>query len=173
VKQRAVFFDRDGTINPDPGYINKPEDFNLFPGVPAALKKLKKAGFVLILITNQSGLGRKLILPRNLCLIHDKMQRQLFNEGVAFDGIYVCPHTPKDNCSCRKPLPELALRAIEDFSIDPKRSFLLGDKVSDMEMAAAAGIPAIFIGMEAPQGVQLVFRADGVPQAVEWILSTG
>ena len=110
---KAVFLDRDGTLNPDPGYISDPKDFNLYEGVGENLLRLKKAGYLLILITNQSGISRGLISEKQLEAVHAKLQKLLTEKGAKLDGIYYCPHHPNhpykgvSDCNCRKPKPEM------------------------------------------------------------------
>lgn len=179
-RARAVFLDRDGTLNPDPGYISSPDEFSLFPGVGAALAALRQAGYLLILVTNQSGIARGLIRPENLCQIHAKLQRELAKAGAALDRIYVCPHHPdfsgpgaKPSCECRKPAPGLALRAIADLDIDPAVSYVIGDKESDVKMGIAAGIPSILIAPKPSPGASgaSFFQFPDLGAAVQWILS--
>ncbi len=170
MKRKAVFFDRDGTLNPDPGYINDPNEFNLFPGVPEALQDLKKLGYLLILVTNQSGLGRQLIVPRNLCLIHNKLQSELELKNASFDRIFLCPHKPEDGCECRKPKPGLALRAISSMNIDPSSSYMVGDKESDVQMAQAAGLRPILIGQKKPARFKEIVMVNNVRDAVNHII---
>ena len=150
--QKAIFLDRDGTLNPDPGYISRPEDFTLYAGTAAALKDLKEFGYLLILVTNQSGIARGLITPEQLDNIHQKLQQLLSENNLALDAIYVCPHHPDfpyrgiSNCKCRKPAPGMILQAIKDFAIDAKTSYLIGDRSSDVKAAIQAGITPILIG---------------------------
>lgn len=173
-KKRAILFDRDGTINPDPGYISNPDEFTLFPEVPRQLARLKQAGYLLVLVTNQSGIGRGLIQPKNLCLIHQKMQNQLLEWHAEFDRILVCPHLPAPvntpPCDCRKPAPGLALRAIRELDLDPAACFVIGDRESDVKMAMGAGIPAILISQKgAPEGLVCTI-VSSFDDAVERVL---
>lgn len=175
--RKAVFLDRDGTLNPDPGYISKPEDFNLFPGVGKALARLRKAGFVLVLITNQSGIARGLITPESLERIHLKMQAELDRDGGRFDSIYFCPHHPEfpvhpgaPPCSCRKPLPGLFLRAISELNIAPEWSFAVGDKMTDAMAARGAGVAPLLI-TDTPSGrIEEVSMVGNLNEAVSVIL---
>ena len=151
--KKAVFLDRDGTLNPDPGYISRPDDFALFPGVADALAKLQRAGYLLILITNQSGIARGLITLEQLTAIHARMQNLLAASGASIDAIYYCPHHPdfpavegEAPCNCRKPLPGLIKRALGDHQVDPAQSFMVGDRSSDVKIALATGVQPIFIG---------------------------
>ncbi|MBF0500938.1 MAG: HAD family hydrolase [Candidatus Riflebacteria bacterium] len=178
-RPRAIFLDRDGTLNPDPGYISRPEDFCLFPGVGENLLRLRNAGYLLILVTNQSGIARGLILPQSLCEIHSKLQTELGTVGAGFDRIYVCPHHPdfprwgKSECDCRKPASGLVLRAIADLDIDPARSFVIGDRKSDVRMGLAAGVFPILIGRKPEEEIEpgRYHLASTLESAVDWILS--
>ncbi|MFZ2959775.1 MAG: HAD family hydrolase [Candidatus Ozemobacteraceae bacterium] len=180
-RPRAVFLDRDGTLNPDPGYIRRPEDFFLFPGVGEYLFRLKKAGFLLILVTNQSGIARGLIPPRSLCNIHHKLQSELLKSGTSLDRIYVCPHHPDfppaqiDNaeCGCRKPSPGLILKAIADLHIDPAKSFMVGDRDIDALMGIAAGVFPIVITRSFPKSLEgkNCHLAPTLEAAVDFILN--
>lgn len=153
----AAFLDRDGVINEDHGYVHRPEEFALLPGVERALKRLRKAGFLLILVTNQSGVARGYFTEEAVSALHDHLAQLLAQQEVAFDGIYHCPHHPDGkvaryarHCACRKPQPGMLLQAIADLGIDPARSFIVGDKQSDLEAGEAAGLGAGYlVGTEA------------------------
>ncbi|HOY66338.1 MAG TPA: HAD family hydrolase [Candidatus Ozemobacteraceae bacterium] len=156
----AIFLDRDGTLNPDPGYISRPEDFELFPGTGEALARLRAAGYLLVVVTNQSGVARGIIPPDALERIHDKMSRELSRSGAAPDAIYICPHHPDHppagqpagtSCGCRKPEPGLVLRAIAELGIDPAASWAVGDRMTDVRMALAAGVAPVLIMQERPR----------------------
>lgn len=134
-KNRAVFVDRDGTLNINIEYLSDPEKYRLYPGVAEGLRLLKDAGFLIVVITNQSGIGRGLFDMVTLEKIHERMRTALASEGASIDAIYYCPHHPQDRCACRKPGTELFERAIKDLHIDPGRSFVIGD----MRMDVAAG----------------------------------
>ena len=137
----AVFLDRDETLNPDSGYISDPDHFSLYPWVPAGLKRLKDAGYLLVVVSNQSGVGRGWIDPVALERIHAKLDRLLLEaEGFRMDAYSICPHRPEDGCICRKPKPELLLRAARSLDIDLSRSFMIGDRKSDYEAGVAAGV---------------------------------
>ncbi|MDD2338081.1 MAG: D-glycero-beta-D-manno-heptose 1,7-bisphosphate 7-phosphatase [Geobacteraceae bacterium] len=142
---KAVFLDRDGVINVEKGYLHRVEDFEFLPGVPRALHLLKEAGFLLIVVTNQSGVARGYYSLEAVHELHRHLQDQLKPYGAAIDGFYICPHHPEyesddqpSDCSCRKPLPGMIVKAVSDFHIDPARSYLVGDKLSDIEAGRAA-----------------------------------
>jgi D-glycero-D-manno-heptose 1,7-bisphosphate phosphatase len=141
----AAFLDRDGVINADYGYIYRPEDFDLLPGVPDALRRLKAAGYMLIIVTNQSGIGRGYYSETDVSVLHRHLHSTLAREGAALDAIYLCPHRPDEGCDCRKPKPGLILRAVRDLAIDTARSFIVGDKSSDIAAGAAAGLGAGYL----------------------------
>lgn len=174
---KAVFLDRDGTLNPDPGYISDPDAFNLFPGVGAALAGLQGAGFLLILITNQSGIARGLITSEQLVAIHEKMQSQLAEAGATIDAIYHCPHHPDyppvdgiSDCNCRKPRPGLIERALQDYQINPASSYMIGDRSSDIKIALATGVKPVFIGPAPLPDFAAVETFPDLSAAAAWIL---
>jgi D-glycero-D-manno-heptose 1,7-bisphosphate phosphatase len=143
----AAFLDRDGVINADHGYVHSIGRFELLPGVPAALRRLQQAGFLLIVVTNQSGIARGLYTEADYARVTQHLRDELASEGVALDAIYHCPHLPdatvsayRRECDCRKPRPGMLLRGIAEFDIDPQRSLLIGDKPSDIQAGRAAGV---------------------------------
>jgi len=143
---KAVFLDRDETLNPDPGYLNDPNLFHLFPWVPSELKKIKNAGFLLIIVSNQSGINRGLITQNQLRLIHSKLDTLLFQEAqIRIDHYAICPHMPEESCECRKPKPRLILDAAKRFKIDLSKSFMIGDRSTDYEAGVNAGLKKSFL----------------------------
>jgi histidinol-phosphate phosphatase family protein len=146
--ERAVFLDRDGTMARDVNYCSSPDDFELFPETPKAVKALKEHGFKVIVITNQSGIARGYFTEETLHRIHDKMLAELAQAGAHIDGIYYCPHHPDDNCQCRKPKPELALRAAKDFNIDLSSSFVVGDLEMDIGLGKAIGSRTVLLSQQ-------------------------
>ena len=150
-KQKAVFLDRDGTINQYVGFLTKPEQFELIPEVPAAIKLINKSGYLAIVVTNQPVIARGDCTWEDLQIIHDKMETELGKAGAFLDGIYVCPHHPdkgfegerpeyKVACDCRKPSPGLIIRAAQDFNIDLSQSIMIGDSDNDIEAGRQAGL---------------------------------
>ncbi|HVG03169.1 MAG TPA: lipopolysaccharide heptosyltransferase II, partial [Nitrospira sp.] len=123
----TVFLDRDGTLNRDTGYIKSPDELILLPGVGAALARLKQAGARLVVVTNQSGLGRGYFAGKDLEAIHAKLRMLLADDHVTLDGIYFCPHRPDDRCNCRKPAPGMIDRAVAELRIDLDRAYVIGD----------------------------------------------
>ncbi len=143
---KAVFFDRDETLNPDPGYINDPNLFALYPWVGEELKRLKDAGFLLIVVSNQSGVGRGLISWDKLELIHEKLDTLLMQKvGIEIDCFAICPHRPDEHCNCRKPKPELLLGTAKAFDINLAQSYMVGDRTSDYEAGLNAGVRKSFL----------------------------
>jgi len=143
----AAFIDRDGVLNEDHGYVYRPEDFHWLPGAIAALQRLQQAGYVLVVITNQSGIARGLYTMADLDRLHAHMRQKLAAHGVQLGGVYACPHHPQGerheyrlNCDCRKPRPGLILRAAADLGLDTARSCLFGDKASDIEAGRRARV---------------------------------
>jgi len=146
MKNKVVFLDRDGVINKDRSdYVKTPDEFEIILGVEKWLKMLVDAKFKLIVITNQSMIGRGLSTIENLEAIHKKMQYLFQRKGFQIDKIYYCIHRPEDNCRCRKPRTKLIQDAIREFSIDIKESWFIGDKDSDMIAAQSIGCNAIKI----------------------------
>jgi histidinol-phosphate phosphatase family protein len=146
--RRAVFMDRDGTLIHDVGYPNDPGAVRLLPGAAIALAKLKELGFLLIVVSNQSGIGRGLVTPEQARQVHAEVESQLADFMVRLDGAYYCPHAPEDGCVCRKPSPGMLLRAARELSIDLNRSFMVGDKISDLEAGRAAGCHTLYFTAE-------------------------
>jgi D-glycero-D-manno-heptose 1,7-bisphosphate phosphatase len=135
---KAIFLDRDGTINVEKNYLYKIEDFEFLPGVIEGLKLLQEAGYLLIIITNQSGIGRGYYTEEDFNILNNWMLEKLKEKGVKITAVYYCPHLPdaqvekyRKNCECRKPKLGMFLRAIEDYDIDLSRSCAIGDKIRD------------------------------------------
>ncbi len=140
---RAAFFDRDGTINVDTGYLYQPDKLKFIPGIPELIKKFNDSGYVVIVVTNQSGVARGLFNIEQLKAFNDYINKCLFVDyGARIDAFYCCTHLPEINgeCDCRKPKPGLFLRAIKEFNIDVTNSISFGDSKRDEEASKAAGI---------------------------------
>lgn len=144
----AVFLDRDGVINVDSGYVSDWDNFVFLPGVIEAMRTLCEAGYALVIVTNQSGIGRGFYTEEDFHVLTERMCKELSRCGVSIAGVYFCPHLPeatlphyRTTCNCRKPQPGLIHRALEELDIDLARSAMVGDKDSDMQAALAAGIP--------------------------------
>lgn len=144
----AVFFDRDGVLNVDYGYVYKQDEFKWIPGAVETIRALKEYGYTIIVVTNQSGIARGYYTEIEVKKLHNWMNYQLLTKhNIQIDAFFYCPHHPsignnpfKMICECRKPMPGLIKRAINDFNIDTDRSYLIGDKDTDLEAAKAIGI---------------------------------
>lgn len=136
----ALFLDRDGTLIYDLQYLADPRSVKPIPGAAEALLAFKRRGYLLIVISNQSGIGRGLISARQAQVVHDRFISVLREAGVEMDGVYYCPHAPDAGCSCRKPSPRLVFEAAQRHDIDLKRSLFIGDKQIDLETAKNAGL---------------------------------
>jgi D-glycero-D-manno-heptose 1,7-bisphosphate phosphatase len=139
----AIFLDRDGTLMRDVDYCGDPTDVHVFTGTGEALRKLKRAGYKLIIITNQSAIGRGYFTEERYRTVERELVRQLGDELI--DASYFCPHTPKDDCVCRKPHPGMILQAAQDHQLDLGRSFFVGDKSSDLECGRSAGVKTVLV----------------------------
>ena len=169
----AVFLDRDGTIMEDTDYCSHPKDVRILPGVLEGLRRLKSRGFKLIIITNQSGIGRGLFTVDQYRAVESDVQRQL-GEGV-IDATYYCPDAPGQHSTCRKPAPGMVVQATRDHSIDLSRSFLVGDKEIDVECAHNAGLRAIRVrtgNQRDMTGTMADWIADDFSGAVEIIVGS-
>jgi D-glycero-D-manno-heptose 1,7-bisphosphate phosphatase len=145
MSKKAVFLDRDGTLIEDKGYMRNCDEIKLLTGVIEALSTLKKSGFELIIISNQSGIGRGLITKAEVEEINKYLTNLLISQGISLTAIYYCPHTPDDKCFCRKPNPGMVLLALNQYNINPKESFFVGDKHTDVETAINAGVNPVLI----------------------------
>ncbi|EEF15720.1 D,D-heptose 1,7-bisphosphate phosphatase [Actinobacillus minor 202] len=144
---KAIFLDRDGTINIDHDYVHKIDDFQFIEGVGKALKQLQDKGYLLVIVTNQSGIARGYFSEEQFHQLTEWMDWSLDEDyGVVLDGIYYCPHHPegkgeyREVCDCRKPNAGMFLQAIKDLNIDPAKSYMVGDKLEDLLAAEAAGV---------------------------------
>ncbi len=143
--RRAVFVDRDGTINREVGHVDSPEKIDLLPGASEAIAALRGAGFLVIMTTNQSGVARGLFSEEILSAVNARVAGLLAEQGAALDAIYYCPHLPDALCGCRKPAPGMLDRAVGDLGVDLSRSFVVGDKVVDLKLALNAGAQGILV----------------------------
>ena len=149
---KAIFLDRDGTLNVDVGYLHQLKDLELFPWTVDALRLLKRAGYELVIVTNQSGLAQGLIQPGFVEECHDEMRRRLQAGGTDLDALYYCPHHPEGSapeysitCKCRKPSPGMLLEAEKNHQLDLSASWIIGDKASDIEAGINAGCKTILV----------------------------
>lgn len=180
---RAVFLDRDGTLNEDPGYLGDPEKVKLYPDTGEALSLLKNdLKLNLIVISNQSGIGRGLITRKDVDAVNKKVNNLLKQFNVEIDAFYYCPYHPDFNtpeeCACRKPSPQMVLKAAKDFNINPEDSYLIGDAVSDIECGMNSGVKTILVktgyGKESFYTLQKLnkiptFVAENILEAVRFI----
>jgi len=183
--KRAIFLDRDGTVNVDVGYLHRLEDLELFPFAPDALRLLKRAGFMLVIVTNQSGIAHGLIDPAFIPICHEEMRRRLQPAGADLDALYYCSHHPRGSvpelsvdCRCRKPAPGMIEDAARDLGIDPKQSWVVGDKWLDVQLGHAVGARSILVRtgwgseqeLKRPKGQQVEAICDNLIHAVSVIL---
>ena len=183
----AVFLDRDGTINEQMGYVNHLSRFQLLPGVARAIRGLNEAGLPVVVGTNQSGLARGYFPESLLEAVHAELHRLLAREGAHLDGLYICPHHPEAreerfrlDCDCRKPRPGLLERAAAELGLDLGRSYMVGDRWSDLRCGAAVGATTVLVltgygrGDAAYVGpgqtVQPDHVAEDLEAAARWIL---
>lgn len=184
---KAVFFDRDGTVIVEVGYLSDLKQLALIPGAGAAIKRLNEAGFKVVLVTNQSGIARGYFTEEFVHETHAFLARMLQAEGARFDGVYYCPHHPKSGssrytreCGCRKPGTGMLDQAAKDLDIDVKKSFVVGDKWSDVELGQRAGAASVLVasgfpaddpGNARPEHVREPDHiAPSITEAVDWIL---
>jgi D-glycero-D-manno-heptose 1,7-bisphosphate phosphatase len=178
----AVFLDRDGTISEDVGYLNDVSQFRMFPFAAAAIRRLNDAKLPVIVVTNQSGVGRGMFAESMVHIVHEEMTQQLAAAGAHLTAIYYCPHTSDDDCECRKPKPGMIRQAAREHRVDLGRSFVVGDRYGDVELAQANGGRGVLVrtgyGAEdlrmngAGWPRQPDFVADDLANAVDWILRT-
>lgn len=177
--QRAVFLDRDGTLNVERNYLRDPAAVELLPGVPGALRRLRDAGFKLFIVTNQSGIGRGYYTEADLHRVNARLLELLAPHGVHFEKIYFAPEAPEQPSRGRKPSPQFLFDARDEFGLDLARSYVIGDKLSDLECGWNAGVRCSLLvrtgyGAEtearltSPRGPTRV--VDDLPAAVDWIL---
>lgn len=144
-KIKALFLDRDGVINYDPGYVYRIEDFEFMPGIFEALAGFMALGYEIFVVTNQSGIGRGYYSEDDFAKLSKYMIDEFKSYGVEIKKIYHCPHTPSDDCNCRKPKPGMILQALDEFNISLKDSLMIGDKPSDLESARRAGVESGYL----------------------------
>lgn len=187
-KKIAVFLDRDGTVNEEVGYLDHADRLMVLPQVGEAISLLNKNGLLAVLVTNQSGVARGYFPESTVKEVHERLKNILKEDGAHLDGIYYCPHHPevglpeyRINCNCRKPKTGMIDAAAKDLSIDVKRSYMVGDKISDIEFAQKVGAKGIMVmtgyGREELKYMSHEWKvwpdhiADDLYDAVKWILS--
>ena len=146
--RRAVFLDRDGTIIEDVGYPREARQVHLLEGAAGALRSLRDAGFQLVIVGNQSGIGRGLVTEAQARAVHERLVAELTRRGVALDAVKYCPHAPWEHCRCRKPSPDLLLAAGHELGVEMPASYMVGDKPSDIEAGRRAGCRTVFFARD-------------------------
>ena len=182
----AVFLDRDGTLNEEMGYINHIDRFVLIPGAAIAIRSINESDLKAVVVTNQSGMARGYFPKELIDQVHQKMSDLLEEEGAFLNGIYSCTHAPPNKgesggCGCRKPKIGLMKQAAQELNLDLEKSYVVGDRFKDVEMARNAGAKAVLVltgygrgefGFLGPaRKVEPDFVAEDLAEAVEWILS--
>lgn len=180
MSKAAVFLDRDGTINEQMGYINHLSRFVLLPQVIPAIRRLNQAGLKVVVISNQSGAARGYFPESLVAEVHAEMKNLLSAGGAHLDGIYSCLHGPDEGCACRKPKPGLIHQAARDLGLDLDRSYMVGDRLLDVQTAVNAGVKGILVLTGYGRGeyaylapaskVKPVYVAADLLDAAEWII---
>ncbi len=181
--ERAVFLDRDGTINEEIGYLFDPDKVCLIPGAAEALVRLKGAGFMLIVISNQSGVARGLFTEDDLHKVNHRLSHLMEAKGAKVDAYYFCPHHPRHGemveCECRKPKTGMATAAAERFGIDLSSSYFVGDKATDIELGKNAGGKTVLVltgfgneekSLLQDRGIEPDMISASLPEAADWII---
>ena len=178
--RQAVFLDRDGTINEEVGYLDNPERLRLIPGAAEAIRLLNEAGVLVIVISNQAGVGRGYFPVSTVEAIHEQLGRLLGRCHARFDAIYYCAHHPSEQCKCRKPKAGMLTQAAQEHGIDGQRTFMVGDKVSDIDAGRRVGCRTILVltgyGEQAREefissNFQPNHTSTDLYDAVKWILA--
>jgi len=186
-EDKAVFIDRDGTINEEVKYLSKENNLRILPNAVEGIKLLKEAGFKVIVISNQSGVARGYFKEKDVQLINKKIKELIKQSGADIDGFYYCPHHPeaivdkyRQVCQCRKPEPGLFLQAAAQLNINMRKSFIVGDKLSDIQMSEVLGAQAVLVltgyGLQerekycSESHLALHYIAEDLLDAARWIL---
>jgi D-glycero-D-manno-heptose 1,7-bisphosphate phosphatase len=171
---RVVVLDRDGTLVIDRGYLSDPDGLEFEPGAAAGLQWLYSHGYRLVVISNQSGVGRGFFTLERLASMNARLNAMVEEVGARLEGIYCCPHAPDAGCTCRKPAPDLLLRAASDLGFNPKSAVVIGDKASDIEFGRSAGATTILIAADGPDargGTRPDFVAANLLEAAQTLTS--
>ena len=183
----AVFLDRDGTLNEENGYLDRLERLAFYPYTVDAVRMLNRAGYAVVVVTNQAGIARGIVRPEFVGEAHAHISARLAAGGARIDAFYHCPHHPQAaiealrmDCDCRKPQPGMILRAAEELGLDLQRSFLVGDRWQDLECGARAGVRGLLVrtgyGRTEEQagcpGVPAAAVVNNLAEAVSWILAS-
>ena len=176
----AVFLDRDGTLNVERHYLHDPEALEIFPGTGSALKRLMDGGYVLFIVTNQSGIGRGYYQEEDMHAVNDRMTEMLAVDGVRFEKIYFAPESPEAVSPGRKPNPKFLNDSALEFGVDLSQSFMVGDKTADLQCGWNAGVKKSIlvrtgygaeIEHDKPQALAKAAIVNDLPAAVDWILN--
>jgi len=174
--KRFVLLDRDGTINVERHYLSDPAQLELIDGAAAGIAALNAAGVGVVVVTNQSAVGRGYLDLEGLGVIHARLEDLLRAEGARLDGVFFCPHLPQDDCRCRKPHPGMIEQAVERFGFDPRQAFVVGDKEIDIELGHGVGAMGILVrtgyGAECEAVTQADLVVDDLLAAARHILAT-
>ena len=177
MKRPAVFLDRDGTLLNERGYLGDPDDIEFYPCAVPGLRRLQSAGFRLVVVSNQSGIGRGYFTRRDLIRVTTRFLALLRRRGIRIDGSYFCPHLPDAGCRCRKPAPGMARRAARELNLDLKRSYVIGDQARDIELASNIGARGVLVLTGAGRRYRARARSlkakvtSNVATAAAWITS--
>jgi D-glycero-D-manno-heptose 1,7-bisphosphate phosphatase len=167
--RRAAFLDRDGTLMEDSGFIGDPKRVRVLAGVPEALRLLADAGYLRVVVTNQSGVARGYFAEPDVVRVNEALASALAADGATIDAFYYCTHL--EGCDCRKPLPGLVRRAVDDLGIDLRESVMFGDRDADMALAVAVSIPGILIEAgDAYRGPEPLVRVRSLLEGVRFFL---
>jgi D-glycero-D-manno-heptose 1,7-bisphosphate phosphatase len=176
----GIFLDRDGTVIEEKHYLHRPEDVVIFPAAPMALKRLRDAGFKLFIVSNQSGVGRGYFTMADVQRVNDHLHEKLALNGVSFERIYIAPEAPDAPSRGRKPSPQFLFDARDEFDLDLKRCYMIGDKLIDLECGWNAGVKECILvrtgyGAElersSPARLRRATVLDGLAEAADWILA--
>jgi len=176
----AVFLDRDGTLIAEKNYLHRPEDVEIFPGAGTALKRLANAGFKLFIVTNQSGIGRGYFTMADAERVNERLASEFARDGVRFEKTYIAPEAPDQPSRGRKPSPQFLFDARDEFNLNLAGSFMVGDKLIDLECGWNAGVKQSIlvrtgygaaVEVELKDDLQRVAIVDGLAEMADWILS--
>lgn len=185
---RVIFLDRDGTINEEVEYLHRPEDLRILPGAAEAIRRLREHGFSIVVVTNQAGVARGYYGEDDVKALHRFLNERLKEQGAAIDHFFYCPHHPvhgigkyKVSCSCRKPETGMFLMAEQYYRVDKAHSYMIGDKLLDVEAGHRYGVKAVLVGTGYGSGIvkemtaeeqrqSFEYYAPDLPKAADWII---
>lgn len=177
MSEKYVLLDRDGTVIVEKDYLGDPAGVELLPGAASGMKKMQDAGFKLIIVTNQSGIGRGYYSEQDYLSVTQRLEEILRTHGITLAGVYHCPHAPDDNCTCRKPKTGMADQAARDHAIDFADSIMIGDKPADINLGIAIGAKTILVRTgygkkhEASKSCEPDYIAADLEDSAKWIIS--